>query len=344
MNSLGRVLGRVLSWLILSLILLGCAAQEQVNLALSPTRASTAIPLTTESPSVQLREPTITPTAKATYTPSPSSTPDPSPTWTPTASPTLSPTPEYCQSEGQIITENFNSLIAGGTQSLRLYLPPCYGEDGNNYPALYMLHGSASTDSYWDDLGLDEAAEALILSGNAPPFVIVMPDGGWISQNSSGGPNSFEGLILNELIPFVENNYCVWPERQGRALGGVSRGAYWSLEIAFRNPSFFASAGAHSAALLDTFAGPNLNPQYTGISNDLGDLRIYMDTGDSDWYINQFRQLHIDMEDAGKPHTWIINEGTHEDSYWTVHQSEYLEWYTQPWSLDRESYSSCPLR
>ncbi len=336
MNFLGRILG----WVILSLILIGCAAEGQVDPAPTPTRAATAFPLNTETPSAQSTTPTVAPTAKATKTLSPSSTPVPSPTWTPTPS----PTPESCQSDGQIITEEFNSLIAGGTQKLRLYLPPCYGEDGKNYPALYMLHGSASTDSYWDDLGLDEAAEVLILSGSAPPFVVVMPDGGWISQKSSGGPYSFEGLILSELIPFVENNYCVWPDRQGRALGGVSRGAYWSLEIAFRNPDFFASVGAHSAALLDTFAGPDLNPQYTGISHDLGDMRIYMDTGDSDWYINQFRQLHNDMESAGKTHTWIINEGTHEDSYWATHQSEYLEWYAQPWPLDRETYSSCPLR
>jgi enterochelin esterase-like enzyme len=207
-----------------------------------------------------------------------------------------------------------------------------------------MLHGSASSDSYWDDLGLDEAAESLILSGDLPPLIIVMPDGGWLSQNSSGGPNSFEGLVLSELIPFVENNYCLWPERQGRALGGVSRGAYWSLEIAFRNPSIFASVGAHSAALLDTFAGPELNPQYTGISNNLGDLRIYMDTGDSDWYIDRFRQLHKELEAAEKPHVWIVNEGTHEDGYWATHQSEYLEWYAQPWPINRETYSPCPLR
>lgn len=207
-----------------------------------------------------------------------------------------------------------------------------------------MLHGSASTDSYWDDLGLDEIAEELIFSGDIPPFVIIMPDGGWISQNSSGGPSSFEGLIINELIPYVENNFCVWPERQGRAIGGVSRGGYWSLEIAFRNPSVFASVGGHSAALLDTHAGPDLNPQYTGISNDLGDLRIYMDTGASDWYINQFRKLHEDMEAAGKPHVWILNEGTHEDAYWETHQAEYLNWYAAPWSLNRKAYDSCPLR
>lgn len=334
--------GNVFSWAILTFVLIGCASPENVESEPAPTLAATAIPPIVESTDKLPTKTISIPTVPTTNSPSPTSTSTPTPTLTPT--PVLTPTPESCKEDGQMAFGEFFSPIAGRNHAYRIYLPPCYADDGKVYPALYVLHGSASTESYWDDLGLDETAEELIHSGDVAPFVIVMPEGGWISQNSSGGPNSFEGLVLNDLIPFIEREYCVWPLGDGRALGGVSRGGYWSLEIAFRNPSSFQSVGAHSAALLDTFAGPDLNPQYTGITNDLGDLRVYMDTGESDWYINQFQQLHNDMEFAGKPHTWILNEGSHEDAYWATHQVEYLEWYAEPWEKDRETYPDCLLR
>ena len=234
----------------------------------------------------------------------------------------------------------FSSVYAGIVR-YRIYLPPCYGLDGHTYPTLYMLPGNIHTDSIWDELGLDEAAEAGILSETLPSLIIVMADGGWIANNSSGGPGSYESVILAELIPFIENNYCVWAEANGRALGGLSRGGYWALEMAFRYPGQFVSVGGHSAALYDIAAGPALNPQYTGINNNLGDLRIYFDIGAEDYLIANIRQLHEAMETAAVAHTWVLNSGKHENIYWSAHVADYLTWYTAPWSFERETYPLC---
>ncbi|MEW5986601.1 MAG: alpha/beta hydrolase-fold protein, partial [Chloroflexota bacterium] len=238
----------------------------------------------------------------------------------------------------------YPSQIAGPERAYRIYLPPCYGGDGRVYPTLYMLHGSASTDSHWDDLGLDEAADTTIHAQISPPFLIVMPNGGDTANFTSGGPFSFEEVILSDLIPFVEQSYCAWAEPAGRGIGGLSRGGYWALEIAFRHPADFRSVGGHSAALLDQYAGPDLNPQYTALSNDLGGLRIYLDIGADDWLINPLQQLHEDMAAAGISHTWLLNPGRHEDAYWAEHAADYLAWYSQPWPPDRHAYPFCSPR
>jgi enterochelin esterase-like enzyme len=208
---------------------------------------------------------------------------------------------------------------------------------------LFLFHGGAHSDDHWDNLGIDEAADDLIAAGIIPPLLIVMPDGGELANNSSGGPNSFEGFFTDELLPFVESNYCAWSEPAGRAIGGISRGGYWALEIAFRQPDQFGSVGGHSAALLDTDAGPDMNPQETGPTNDLGELRIYLDIGDRDWLINEVLKLHDDMSLAGVPHTWVLNEGSHAEVYWSEHLHEYLEWYAQPWPTERSLYPACVL-
>ena len=172
-------------------------------------------------------------------------------------------------------------------------------------------------------------------------MIIVMPYSGETALYTSGGPNSYETVILEELTSYIEATYCAGAEPAYRALGGLSRGGYWALEIAFRHPEAFSSVGGHSAALLDEFAKPPVNPQFTALTNDLGDLRIYLDIGAEDWVRENTLKLHADMEAAGIPHTWVLNEGVHEEAYWEKHVADYLGWYSEPWSRERADYPTC---
>jgi len=205
-----------------------------------------------------------------------------------------------------------------------------------------MLAGNTYTDAIWDIVGIDEAAEVGIQSGAFPPLIIVMPYSGERALYTSGGTGSYETVILEELTRYIEANYCASPQPAYRALGGLSRGGYWSLEIAFRHPDAFVSVGGHSAALLDEYAKEHVNPQYTALTNDLGDLRIYLDIGSEDWVRENTLQLHADMETAGIPHTWVLNSGLHEEAYWEQHVAEYLAWYSVPWSNNRLDFPFCP--
>ena len=283
--------------------------------------------------------PSLTAPATHTASPKPSATPAPTETPIPTPSATAQPTP--CATPGHVEQGAFNSPTAGGEHRYSIYLPPCYAADGYRYPVLYLLAGNIHDEHKWDELGMDEAANAAIGEGLAPPLLIVMPDGGWIANNTSGGPGSYESVVLDELIPHVEANYCASAQTADRAIGGLSRGGYWALEIAFRFPQLFASVGGHSAALLDSFAGPSINPQYTGLNNDLGRLRIYLDIGAEDYVRANTIKLHADMQAAGVPHEWHLNEGQHVDEYWAAHAAEYLAWYVAPWSRDRSHYLPC---
>ena len=294
------------------------------------------VPLPTAVSSLTIADPQPTSTSAPLLTATAVPSPEPTPTFTPTVAP--------CTTSGRIELGTFPSnTVVAGSMAYRIHLPPCYGQDGRTYPTLYLLPGNIHTDAIWDNLGVDEVAEAGVLAESWPPFLIVLPNGGEIANNSSGGDGSYETVILDDLIPYVEQTYCASPVADRRAIGGISRGGYWALEIAFRFPEQFGSVGGHSASLLDAFAEPDINPQFTGLSQDLGDLRIYFDIGVNDYVINNIRQLHEDMETAVPPipHTWVLNEGGHEDAYWQRHIPEYLAWYTDPWPFDRTSYSAC---
>ncbi len=298
--------------------------------------AATAPPaVATPTLAVQIPQATTLPLARATITlpaPTPEATSLPTNVPSPTLAPPPTATPEsVCDQPGRMETGVLNSTITGEPLAYRVYLPPCYGQDNRAYPALYLLGGNIHNDDVWDRLGMDEAAEAGIAAGTLQPLILVMPDGGWIANQTSGGPFSYEGLIVNELIPHIEQTYCAMDEAAGRALGGLSRGGYWSLEIAFRQPELFRSVGGHSFALLDSHAGPDMDPVSTGVANNLGELRIYLDIGANDYLLPRAQPLHDALTAAGIPHVWQVNDGTHEEAYWQSQVGAYLDWYNAGW-------------
>src|SRR3954447_22958337 len=59
----------------------------------------------------------------------------------------------------------------------RVFLPPGYGDSNRRYPVLYMLHGVAGDSSEWHSIGLLEAADRMIKSGEIEPMLIVLPNG-----------------------------------------------------------------------------------------------------------------------------------------------------------------------
>ncbi len=332
---------------LLLLILLLLAACTPTPVALEPSNGAPAAfqanssaatappPAATPTLATQARQATTVPPARATITAPPlTSTPGLPPTIAPSPTvptpPTTTPEP-VCDQPGRMETGVLNSVITGEPLAYRVYLPPCYGQDNRAYPALYLLGGNIHNDDVWDRLGMDEAAEAGIAAGTLQPLILVMPDGGWIANQTSGGPFSYEGLIVNELIPHIEQRYCAIGEASGRALGGLSRGGYWSLEIAFRQPELFRSVGGHSFALLDSHAGPDMDPVSTGVANNLGDLRIYLDIGANDYLLPRAQPLHDALTAAGVPHVWQINDGTHEEAYWQSQVGAYLDWYNAGW-------------
>ncbi len=253
--------------------------------------------------------------------------------------PAALPTP--CATPGRVEAGELASAVADQTMRYRVYRPPCYGEDGRVYPTLYLFGGNVHDETFWDRLGIDETAEAAIAAGRIPPLLIVMPDNGWLANTTTSGPTSYEGFVLNELIPHIESQYCVWPAREGRAVGGVSRGGYWSLMMAFRRPDLFRSAGAHSPALIDSFAGAAEDPRVTGAANPLGDLRIWVDIGERDPYLVDAQPLHDALTAAGVAHEWRVNPGIHEEAYWTAHLDEYVTWYAAGFPADRAALPDC---
>jgi enterochelin esterase-like enzyme len=274
--------------------------------------------------------PTATPTCVPTPTPTPTTMGMPTPTPTPTITPT--PTPNCAETAGRMEQHVYFSQTTRNEEPYRIYLPPCYDQTDHRYPTIYLFHGWPYHAADWDDLGINEAADAGISDGALPPFIIVLPRGSEdMYVNTSGGDHSFEGQIVNDLIPHVDGGYRTRAGREGRAIGGISRGGVWALEIGFRHADIFAAVGAHSPALSVNLAPPAHDPFHLLEEPGVARLHIYLDTGDVDWTRESTQALHETLDKQGIANEFVVHSGDHEKALWSANVVEYLTFYTAAW-------------
>jgi len=141
--------------------------------------------------------------------------------------------------------------------------------------------------------------------------------------------------MVNELVPLMEDKYSAWQDREGRVIGGISRGGYWSLQIAFANPDKFSAVGGHSPSitpdkLIGTPAGFSMLSLAKSIT-ELNTLRIFLDAGNTDWAQSGVATLSRDLDAKHIPYSVSSGEGGHEDRYWSSRVADYLAFYSANW-------------
>ena len=204
----------------------------------------------------------------------------------------------------------------------RVYVPPCYDPStSSGLPLLVMLHGLQATDQQWQDLGIAAAADGLIARGEVPPFLIVMP---WERRGLE-----YETALVDYLLPFIRNAYGASDDRRLSAIGGLSRGAGWSLRIGLKHPEVFGSIGLHSPAVLT----PDLYyiPEWVSVIPEDERPRLWIDIGDHDSLRLSVFELTDLLDSLGYEYAWRFEPGDHTPDYWSSHLDAYLRWYAEFW-------------
>ena len=306
----------VLVYIILCIGVLSACTQPQV---VDQTRIPvewTIITVKTATPTLEIP----TAIAKPTDTSTPASTPTPSPI--PTGS-----IPDCPIDEGEVRDDAFESAIMKRTIKLKIYLPPCYDPDGvEALPVLYLLHGLGADNNQWVELGIPGMMDELISSGEITPYIIVFPQE---PNFYTADATAFDRMIVEELRTYIDAQYQTKGERAFRAIGGLSRGAAWSLRIGSTYPQFFTAIGLHSLAI---FEGDDVSTlrKLSGMTSEERPA-IFIDIGTSDSGLQVASAYEQSLDAAGIAHTWYQFSGGHTEAYWQAHAMIYLRWYATLW-------------
>jgi enterochelin esterase-like enzyme len=283
---------------------------------------------------------TATIPSTATRTPFPSQAPEL----------TSTPTPFPCDDDsGQVVEFNeFRSPTANENLRYQVYIPPCYLETQKRYPTLILLHGLSFRENHWVNLGVADALDQGIRLGALSPMLVIMPFMGTIGQRNSFPPDpSYETVLLDELIPAIERDFCTWNDREHRAIGGISRGGFWAFSVTLRHPDLFGIVGGHSAVFPESIreVPPAFNPLELALNSSFlseADLRIFLDNGANDSAGPSQQLFSSRLSSRGISHSYVINPvGEHDNEYWSAHVSEYLTFYARDWPRTFDELPSC---
>ena len=204
-----------------------------------------------------------------------------------------------------------------------VYTPAEYEKGKKRYPVLYLQHGMGEGETSWALQGkMQHIMDNAIAKGEAVPMIVVMESGD-IKQPFGGGNNSagrseygasFYPVLLNDLIPYIDQNFRTKSDRENRAMAGLSWGGHQTFDVVLNNLDKFAWMGTFSGAIF----GLDVKTAYNGVFANADEFNkkihyMYMNWGSDDFIksadiVRQLRELGIKVdssESAGTAHEFL---------------------------------------
>lgn len=170
---------------------------------------------------------------------------------------------------GTVSSTWYHSNTLNADRRLTVYTPPYYENSDKGYPVLYLLHGSGGDETAWLELGrIARSLDNLIAEGKAQPMIVVMPN---IVSGTTAAPGEtadnlqFRPVMSNEIkdsfgsgifesafpeiVNFVDSRYKTIPQKDSRAIAGLSLGGMHALFVSANFPDMFDYVGLFSAGV-----------------------------------------------------------------------------------------------
>jgi endo-1,4-beta-xylanase len=140
--------------------------------------------------------------------------------------------------EGPGLTHHvLNSKAMGHEVGYVVWTPLGYKTD-QRYPVIYFLHGMGGNESA-DAAGFSAHVAQAIQQGSLPPLLCVFPNGG-----RSGYRGEVESMIIDELIPLIDQTWPTIARPAARAIAGFSMGGAGATRLLMTHPDLFCAAAS----------------------------------------------------------------------------------------------------
>ncbi|MBE0538052.1 MAG: hypothetical protein IH624_20510 [Phycisphaerae bacterium] len=222
---------------------------------------------------------------------------------------------------GDVTMVEYDSKTVGTRRKMLVYTPPGYSSD-HKYPVLYLLHGIGGDEREWQRLCSPEhILDNLLADGKVQPMIVVMPNGrAQVNDRAEGNVfatapafAAFEGDLLNDVIPAIEAKYSVIPDREHRALAGLSMGGGQSLNFGLGHLDVFAWVGGFSSAP-NTKPAAELVPDPAAAREKL--KLLWLACGNKDGLIRISQGVHNYLKENNVPHIWHVDSHGHDATEW----------------------------
>ena len=192
------------------------------------------------------------------------------------------------------------------------------------YPVLYLQHGMGEDETGWSKQGhMQHIMDNAIAKGEAVPMIVVMESGDIKAPfNFAGGGSNRQGfsdygasfypVLINDLIPYIDNNFRTKSDRENRAMAGLSWGGHQTFDVVLNNMDKFSYMGAFSGAIF----GLDVKTAYNGIFTRPDEFNkqihyLFLSCGSEENFGTE--ALVKSLRDSGIKADYYVSPGTHHE-------------------------------
>ncbi|WP_455997422.1 sialate O-acetylesterase [Phocaeicola barnesiae] len=178
---------------------------------------------------------------------------------------------------GQIRTCTYYAETQQRFRRCVVYTPADYDKNKKKrYPVLYLQHGMGEDETGWSTQGyMYNILDNQIAEGKCEPMIVVMESGdievGFrprpgkdVNEERNLYGSSFATLMINDLIPYIDETFRTYTDREHRAMAGLSWGGKQTFDITLTNLDKFAYIGGFSGAIF----GVDVKTAFNGVFTD----------------------------------------------------------------------------
>lgn len=245
---------------------------------------------------------------------------------------------------GELKQITYYSSTAQRNKTANVLLPEGYSTN-EKYPVLYVNHGIFCDENQMLGMGVPEIVGNLARSGEAEKMIVVFPQMytstteatppmGQINAEVEANYDKFREDLINDLMPYIEENYSVKTGRENTAIAGFSMGGRETLYIGVSRPDKFGYIGAACPAPGVTpatdYAGEHVGSMTEDefkISNKAYEPYLLMITGGTnDGTVGTFPQSYHELfTKNGQDHVWLeVPGGGHDNSSVIPHMYNFI--------------------
>ncbi|WP_298317881.1 alpha/beta hydrolase-fold protein [uncultured Aquimarina sp.] len=245
------------------------------------------------------------------------------------------------QSNVKVVEKQFEIAGLDRNRQIRVYLPPSYHTSDKKHPVLYMHDAQNLFDKYTSYSGeweVDESLNQLAKTSDIELIVVGIDNGAekrmnelspWKnSQFGEAEGEAYMKFIVNQIKPYIDNNYRTLADKNNTAIIGSSMGGLISHYAIYEYPEIFSKVGIFSPSYWysdDVFTFTKNNP----IPKE---ARLFLLVGkkEGQGMTENTEKMHTQILSSNHPkeniHMIIDPEGEHNEAFWKKHFTSAIEW------------------
>lgn len=249
--------------------------------------------------------------------------------------------------EGILEEQVYQCPIDGPTERrMFVYLPKDYYDTDKSYPVLYLLHGARGNELSWIEKGnILHNIDSLTAAKRMREMILVLPnvnqyddDRDFDKSRIKGAVESFfetdgivEATFVNNVVSAVDSHYRTLPDKEHRAIAGLSIGAMQAMYISANSPNMFGYVGLFSAMVHPVLRKSDCSVFYKDFKDKLEmqfatpPILYSIMIGRRDFYYPRMKSYAGYLKKKGYPFEISIVDGGHQWYNWTQFANVFMQ-------------------